>query len=340
MSGPGLVALLQRQARMCDDHGSPLYADLLERCAHDASAGGPVAALLGPWESATVGDAVPLRLMGGVHALVLQRRATQLAIYYPSVGGHGSEPRARWSAFLSVLRSHGEELLPWLHRHPQTNEPGRAAALLGALRLAAVAGGALPVRLFEIGSSAGLNLRVDKLPIGPGLAIDTPLPAGPDPQVVLREGADLHPVDPTSPEGRLRLTAYVWADDLPRFERLRVALDIARDTPAHLVRLEAGQFLSRVEVEPGALTVVWQSVMWQYVPERRRQGIEHELARLHDAAAAQAPFAHVALEPETQPLRAGSSRFEVRLRLSPHGLDGRVGTTPPHGVPVEWVASR
>ena len=52
------------------------------------------------------------------------------------------------------------ELRSLLTQPPQTNEVGRAAALYGGL-LQLVDAVPLPVRLFEIGASGGLNLRAD-----------------------------------------------------------------------------------------------------------------------------------------------------------------------------------
>jgi len=207
---------------------------------------------------------VPLRLMGAVHALVLDRRAPLLATFYPSVGGVAVDEDARWRAFRSLVATRKDDLGPWLNRVPQTNEVGRAAGLLGALRLAAEWVGDLPVRLFEIGSSAGLNLWVDELPIGPGEAISTPMPRTENPvRVIERLGADLHPIDATSTRGRLQLTAYVWADDTPRVERLRTALKVAGGRPQHLVQQGAADFLVRLATHAGAVTVLWHSVVWQ-----------------------------------------------------------------------------
>ena len=59
-----------------------------------------------------------------------------------------------------TLADHGEQLRAWLGHPPQTNEVGRAAALLGGLRHVA-AEAQLPIRLIEVGASAGLNLRAD-----------------------------------------------------------------------------------------------------------------------------------------------------------------------------------
>jgi hypothetical protein len=328
---------LRHQARHCAEFGSPLYADLLARCADDVEAGGAVARLLASRADLPPQQVLPLRLLGGVHALVLQRRAHELAMFYPSVGGTATDAEARWHAFCSVVTDQADALQPWLDATVQTNEPGRAAALLGALHAAGVRAGPLPVRLFEFGASAGLNLRVDALPIGPGATIDTPLPPPVAPlRVAERQGADLHPIDPTTTDGRLRLTAYVWADDRPRLERLRLALDIAAQVSAPVARSGAAEFLAEVGVRPGFLTVVWHSIVWQYLPTNERAAVIAELDRLAREASDEAPVAHVSLEPDPDAVGRSLLLPEVRLRLAPQGVDSVLGVAPAHGVPVQW----
>ena len=106
-----------------------------------------------------------LRLLGGAHALALSGRAPQLAAFYPSAGGTAESepgsPRA-WAALRQTLAEQGDEIGTWLDHPPQTNEVGRAAALLGGLRHIA-AEQRLPIRLIEVGASAGLNLRADQV---------------------------------------------------------------------------------------------------------------------------------------------------------------------------------
>jgi hypothetical protein len=328
---------LRHQASHCAEFGSPLYADLLMRCADDVEAGGAVAQLLASRADLPAQQVLPLRLLSGVHALVLQRAAAELAMFYPSVGGTATEADARWRAFHGVVADKGDALQPWLDATVQTNEPGRAAALLGGLHAAAAITGPLPVRLFEFGASAGLNLRVDALPIGPGATIDTPLPQSPAPlRVAERRGADLHPIDPTTTEGRLRLSAYVWADDLPRFERLRLALDVAAQVPAPVMRGRAAEFLAQVRGRHGFVTVVWHSIVWQYLPINERAAVTAELDRLAGEASVEAPVAHISLEPDPDTVGRSLLLPEVRLRLAPHGVDAVLGVAPAHGVPVQW----
>jgi hypothetical protein len=81
------------QAGHCDALGSPLYAGLLRHAADDLLAGGPTAAVLDGHLTDPGRSALALRMLGGVHALVLTGHAAELAEFYPSAGG-GADPGA------------------------------------------------------------------------------------------------------------------------------------------------------------------------------------------------------------------------------------------------------
>jgi hypothetical protein len=91
---------------------------------------------------------------------VLEGRALQLAKFYPSVGGI-VELNEVWKAFSSVVQEQIDRLRVLIENPVQTNEVGRCGSLLGGFGSIAEHTG-LPLRLLEIGSSAGLNLRWDR----------------------------------------------------------------------------------------------------------------------------------------------------------------------------------
>ena len=158
-------ALFRQQAEACDELGSPMYAELLASLADDLEAGGPTTRVLRGHEDDPGPSGLALRLAGSIHRLVLAGEAFELAAAYPTVGG-------RWStagvpAVLDFLARRGDEVRPLLDHAPQTNEVGRAAALVGGL-LRLADRWRHPVRLFEIGSSGGLNLQADRFRITDG----------------------------------------------------------------------------------------------------------------------------------------------------------------------------
>lgn len=359
-AGPAaVVGHLRWQSERCAEMGSPLYAELLSRVADDATAGGPAAAVLADHVDRPGPDAVGLRLMGAVHRVVLEGRAPELAAHYPSAATAPvpGDPAAAWPALRAVLAEHREELAAGLDRAPQTNEIGRAAALWPAVLLAAAEHPGLPLRLVELGASAGLLLRADGVhyrgggvtwgEAGSPVRLDSAWPAPPPwwgrlpghVDVAGRLGADLHPVDPISRDGALALQSYVWADQVDRLARLRGALVLAARVPATVVHRSAVEVLEAVELTEGQVTVVQHSVFWQYVGEDERARLEARLAALGDGATASAPLAHVSLEPRRRAPGEGH-RFTVQLRTWPAG-GGAVrdlGEAGGHGPPVRWTA--
>ena len=118
---------------------------------------GPIRELLAPHEHEPFGSALPLRFLGSVHRIVLEGRAPDLAAHYPSVGGMPGPDVEH--VFEATVAEHADELARRIVDGVQTNEVGRSASLAGALLEVARLG--RPLRLLEVGSSAGLNLRWD-----------------------------------------------------------------------------------------------------------------------------------------------------------------------------------
>ncbi|GAA4999704.1 DUF2332 domain-containing protein [Kitasatospora paranensis] len=353
MSIEHTAAMFGLQATACAELGSPLYAALLRRAAQDVRDGGPCAAAVAGHEDAPGPQAVALRLLGGVHALVLTGRAPALAAHYPGAGGtfDPDRPDAAWPAFRAAVADNLPWVRDWLTRPPQTNEVGRANLLIAGL-LHTLGERRLPVRLFELGSSAGLNLLADRFHCGSAGYVygpeDSPvrltdawrspapdwLPAHAAPmEFTERRGCDLSPIDPRSADGSLALRAYVWPDQPARTARLDGALRLAAGLPTRVDTVGAADFLQSVEVAPGALTVVWHSVMRQYVPTPEWDRVEAELARLAAAATPEAPFLHLAFEPRRV---AGQHRFMLAARDGA-GPVRLLAEAFPHGLPA-WAA--
>ena len=319
-----------------------MYGIFCEFLAVDAESGGIVADLLDPWTrpGAPIGRDVPgLRLLGGLHRLVLSGRAESLARFYPSVGG-SEDPAHAWPELRATMVEHAPVLRRAIEQPPQTNEVGRAVPLLGGLRHISAWSGGMPVRLVEIGASAGLNLRADRLPIGPGRLIDAELPLGDAPpyEIVARIGGDLAPIDATTEEGALTLTSFVWPDDGPRLERLRAAIEVARLVPVDLRTAGAAELLETMEVETGTVLVVWHSVMWQYVRELERERVLAALDRIGASATPNARAAHLLLEPSLKRRSGGGGpAHDLRLTTWPGADEWLLGEAPAHGVPVHWT---
>lgn len=339
------VRRLLHQARNCEDLGSPLYGVLLRAAADEVRRDGPHAGLLA--QSAGTGVAGALRLLAAVHRLVLTRRAPGLALHYPDVGGTAGLDGAP-EAFLRTLSQHRRELEVSARRPLQTNEVGRAAPLLTGF-LAAAAWSGLPLRVLEVGASAGLLLRWDRYryesprdgwswgPAGSPVVLsgmwDAPPPTAAAVTIAHRRGCDPAPVDPSGPEGRLALTSSVWPDQPRRMERLRAALSVAAAAPVTVDVTTVARWLPpRLRGgADGVATVVYQSVVEQYLPAAERAARDAALEEVGNRATRTAPLAWLRFEPARPDDPYGHVPLEVHLRTWPGGADRRIATAAPHG---------
>jgi hypothetical protein len=334
---------LRIQGAHCERIGSPLYAGLLERAAADFEASGPTATVLRGHEDDDADSMLALRLLGAVNRLVLRGEEPDLAALY---GSAERDPEATWAAFRAVLERDAELLSRLVERPVQTNEVGRCAALLpGFFAIAAEMG--LPLRLLEVGASAGLNLCWDRYrysaegfewgpadsPLTLEFELRGPAPSDPGVEVAARRGCDAAPVDPTSPAGRETLLAYVWPDQTERVERLRAALGLAAAVPVDLDREGAAAWIDRMLAAPatGQATVVCHSIVLQYLSEAERAAFEARLGEAAGRAGAEAPLAWLRMEP-------AGELAEVRLTTWPGGEDRLVARAGYHGTPVELTA--
>jgi hypothetical protein len=349
-----MARLFREQAEGCGRLGSPLYAGLLARAGDDIDRGGVVAKALAGHEADSGPSALALRLAGAVHRLVLTGRAPELAEYYPSVGGV-ADADAAWRAFRHVVADRPDEIRALLASPPQTNEVGRSTILIGAL-LTLAATFHLPVRLLEFGASAGLNLRADafRYELAPDVVIGDPAssvvlhrpwaepaavwpPTSAPLRIVERRGCDPDPADPLTRDGQLRLTSYVWPDQVERLARLRGAFDVAARVPAVVERAGAAEFLARrlADAPAGVVTVVWHSVVWQYVGADERADVLEQLQRAGARATAGQPLAHVSFEP-VRPTPDRRYAFHGSMTVWPGGEERLIADGQGHGPPVTW----
>ena len=110
------------------------------------------------WPGEPTADALPLRIVGGLHALAQAGHGDLARLFGGAVRG-ADESRAIVAA---AFAAHDAALQPWLDGPPQTNEAGRSGALIiGLIAIARRFGH--PLDVMEIGSNAGFNLLVDRL---------------------------------------------------------------------------------------------------------------------------------------------------------------------------------
>jgi hypothetical protein len=321
--------------------------------ARDIDHGGIVAELF-------AGVAVPpgsvpsLRLLGALHHFVLGGGAPALGVFYPSVGGE-APPDGAWPVAERTIRENFDALKARLGRTVQTNEPGRSAVLFSAL-LWVTDRYQLPIRLLELGASAGLNLVPDEyryVIAGHVLGNATSPVRFHEPcvslpeldlvataralRIVKRAGCDLAPLDPASPEDRLTLLSYVWADELERFNRAKTALALAAARPGDVAAESASDWLPRAlaQARRTELTVVWHSLFRQYVEPETWDALQ---ANFRDAVEADSSRSIVwlSMEPSSEYLAS----VELLVCTHPDDPPTRLAWCGDHGPPVKWERAR
>jgi hypothetical protein len=299
------------QEYYCKAMAAPVYARICATLATGLNRDSAVGARVVDWPGEPTRDALPLRLIGGLHALVRAGKDTELAAIF---SGEIVDADAVQAVLARVLVDHDAFLMPWLDGPPQTNEPGRSAALMTGLLEVARRHGPR-IEIIEIGSSAGLNLMIDRYRfdlggtvIGPAESPITIAPAwaGPPPSEVPIEilstcGCDIQPIDATDPAAEARLAAYVWAETPDRALRLKTAIAMLRGRAVRLERADAADWVEARLAEPqeaGVTRVVMHSVVWQYLPEAVAERIRVAMKAAGTRATAERPLAWVKMEPD------------------------------------------
>jgi len=336
-----IAGQLRWQAEMCGKIGSPLYAGLLERAAEDVEAGGPVTEPLRGHEDDPQLSVLGLRLMGAVNRLILAGREPALADAYAN-----GDPIRAWEELREVVSRNGAELHELVELPVQTNEVGRCNALLfGFMAVAAETG--MPLRLLEVGASAGLNLRWDRYryetggfswgptdsPVQLDFELEGNAPALPPTiEIGARHGCDASPIDPTTEQGRLTLLAYIWPDQADRIARMQAALKVASELPVQVDREPATAWTKRMlsEPTPGQATVLYHSIVSQYLSDKERSAFHTNIQAGGERATADAPLAWLRMEP-------GGERADVHLTTWPSGETRHLARVGYHGSPVELL---
>ena len=345
-AGPdGLSARFRRHAdALVRSDRSPLYNRLMRSAADDIDAGGVVARLFAGI-STPPGSVPQLRLVGALHYLVLAGHAPALAAFYPSAGG--AQPvDGVWPVAEAAMEEQFDLIRARLHRTVQTNEPGRSAVLFAGL-LWLTDRHRRPIRLLEVGASAGLNLIADRYSyvVGgcelgdPGSLLRFVDPWTPPPpidleatasalRIVARAGCDLSPLDPTDAEDQLTLLSYIWPDELHRIDRMRAALAVAERDRVPVAVRRASEWLPEA-LDAGSedeLTVVWHSVMRQYVDTEEWDAIERALE-------GRPSVVRLSMEP--------TLGRQLRMQLTLHDPIGApeapLAVCDDHGLPIRWA---
>lgn len=342
-----VIAAIDQQIGWSRALGSPFTANMLELIRDNVTGGGALAPLVVPWHGAPVDDVVALRLTGVVQMMARTGRAPGLALYFPKGGcawdgvAIAREIEAAVIANLDFVRS-------ILARPPQTNEIGRSAVLMPAYaRIAKLTG--LPLRILEVGASAGLNLLWDRFRYDLGghyvgdPAASVTVKADwhghwPDitslPHVVERRGCDRTPIDLSAPGEADRLMSYMWPDQTERVARLEGAIALALEVRPALEQADAGEWLERVLATsvPGVATIVAHSIAWTYFSAETSARGQRAITQAGARATREAPLAWVAFEHEAQ-----NQPPTLKVTTWPGGETKTLAHAHPHGMMVHWL---
>ena len=342
-SAEDLVAVGRRQERLCADNGSPTYAQIISAIVeriHDRSEA--AVELLYEDPRPAIESALFLRLLGAVHRLVLAGDGCGLERCYPSAGGE-LDAEGATSRFFPFVDAKREVVAQEMQVAVQTNDVGRSGVISAGLRyIAGVVG--RPLRLLEVGASAGLNLWCDRYFVDAGCSSWGPpessvrltglfregCPGGTEFTIVERAGCDLAPVDALSDRGRAHLRSFIWPEDLARLSRLDAALSIFPG--AELQAADATEWIEgRLDACSGDVaTVVFHSIVMPYLARGQRDRVQAAIETAGQSATGDRPLAWLRLEPlETQGV-------VVSLDLWPHGLHLTLARCSPHGAEIVW----
>jgi hypothetical protein len=331
------------QAAGCRAMNSPLTAEVLDTLAEILDHNSRTGARILDWPGDPMADALKLRIAGGLHALARSGQDAALAALYITGAGDFNAVLKR------VLNEWDDWLYPWLDSPPQTNEVGRSAALMAGLMVAAKRL-AMPIDLFELGSSAGLNLNLDRfryslggLEAGPADAAVRLMPewkgeapVGQWPQIEARCGVDQNPLDVRDETVAARLLAYCWPDQHERLARLEAAIATGRAHPPAVEAGDAADWIERKLVEPqseGIARIVMHSVFWQYMPAHAQVRTEAAILKAGEAATEDRPLGWLSFEPDPPAI----SPMQLRLRLWPSGEELHLAACHPHGASINWL---
>ncbi|ABC62613.1 hypothetical protein ELI_02605 [Erythrobacter litoralis HTCC2594] len=336
---------IEWQAQHAEEGGAPGTAKVIRGLLAVSRTETATGRRIANWQGLTLKDAMPLRINGGLHNLVLTGEDTRLGAVY---GGLMTDQAAVDELVCELFESYDARLLPWLDGPPQTNEAGRSASLMAGLLWLAQH---VPAQfeMLELGSSAGINTMMERyffdlggVTTGPEAS---PMRIAPDwkgdpppttaPQIVSIRGCDVAPIDLSDPEAALRLKSYVWPEAFERMGRIDAAVELAGQRPPDVVKQDAGSFVAEALAQPqdkGVTRVLFHSIVWQYIPDDQQQAIRDAIDEAASKATPERPLAWVSLETNRK-----TFRHELHVTYWPGGAEPTLlACAHPHGAWVEW----
>lgn len=334
---------LRKQAAFCEAMGTRLYGALMRYAADDYDTGGAVRTFYDAHPPLRQYSHPGLRLFSALHRFALEGTAPALARHFPSCGGDG-DAEAAWAAARDLVRDRAGEIAEAYVQTPQTNETARSTVLLAAL-LAVAATFELPIHLYEVAASAGLNSRLDcyryevdgwswgpahsplvlrnRVRSGKPRHLDAPL------KITQRRACDLDPRDAADEHDRTVLASFLWPDQVQRFERFSAAVKAAARIPLTVERADMIEWIDALQPVAGAVSVLMHSVVTEHLPTSAREAFEGATHAFLKRASQDAPAAWVRME------FAGKD-YETRVTVAPQQRELLVARTDGHAQDIVW----
>ena len=344
---PGISEAFGKQAAFCRLFAAPLTAAICDAAVLACDASSATGRVLIGWQGEPMVDALMMRFTGGCNALVRAGRAPELAALYPPAALPTVAELATALCGLLADPARDAELCGWLAGPPQTNEVARSGVLMPGLMVIAAHTG-MPLRLFELGCSAGLNLNLDRfgydlggvkvgesaspVQLAPGWTGPPPVPT--TVTIIDRRGVDISPLDVSDPNVRELLMAYVWPEQRERVARAAAAIAVAQAHPPAMDAADAADWVeAQVAAVSGSVAVVYHSIAFQYFPAATKARIAAHLAGLR--ARSDAPLAWLRFEMDDA---RASQLPTLRLTLWRGGTPSEhlLAHAHPHGAFVQW----
>ena len=334
------------QAEHCRRNNAPVTARLIDAQVPLMKSDTLVGRCIANWPGLPLEDAMPLRLTGGFHHLLLTGDEARLE---PVYRGEITEQLAVDAIVAAVTADHDARLLPWLDGPPQTNEAGRSASFMAGLMWLS---GRLGPRfeLNELGASAGINSMMDRYHYnlggvnrGPNASPMQIKPEwrGPPPpdhpvEIVAIKGCDQAPIDLSDPDAALRVKSYVWPENTDRIVRMDAAIKLAAQKRPDIVQADALDWVIERLSAPqsaGVTRVINHSIVWQYIPADKRAAITSAIEAAGAKATQEKPLAWMMLETNRD-----TFAHELTIRYWPGGEAAvLLGQAQAHGAWVEWL---
>jgi hypothetical protein len=351
-----LEAAIEWQAEHAEINRAPCTARIIRALIPVSKGDTATGRRIATWHGLSLKDAMPLRLAGGLHHLLLSGEDDQLArVYSGQISDQGQVDRL----VCELVETYDHLLLPWLDGPPQTNEAGRSASIMAGM-LWLTQHVQPRFELFELGASAGILTMLDRYhftlgdtQVGPA---SSPMriepewrsehgapPAPPEEFAILSvRGCDIAPIDLSDEEEALKLKAYVWPDAPARMARIEAAIALASEQKPELVKQDAAAFIFDAFDRPHAdrtTRAMFHSIMWQYMPTVTQDTITARIEDEGSRASPEKPVAWLALETDPE-----TFRHELKVRYWNGGPDDGatflLSHAHPHGAWIEWSVAQ